>query len=227
MKSLLILVALALPISMAHASDYYYGGGYGQSSEGGVCDAIKEKYQSVYNSKSNIGVCDDKPYGYQFNLTYKAFSPLDFRLAYVTSGNFEGRVGLENANGSFRVEDKIKAYIRGFSLSAVGHIPLSEKFSLNASVGTFKWKGTYSHYRSVSADTGEPKYQAESDSEHQSGNSATYGLNIQWLGEAGTSLVLSWDRYKNITINTGDASIAAPAFNADFTLITLGFQAPY
>ena len=162
--SLLALTAVST-LALSQDTGWYAGLGFGQSKAKNV-------------DCSGTTSCDDKDTafnifgGYRFNKNFGA------ELGYWDLGKY-------TASGT-GFTDEIKA--KGFELSAVGTLPINEKFSIYAKVGAFRWDLDVN----VSA-TG-----LGSASESESGTDLTYAIGFKYHFTKNIAAGLAWQRFNDL-----------------------------
>lgn len=202
-KMLPVAVLLSLPCGAVHAQSqgWYIGAGAGQSraNNAGGCSDLNGVFDPGFSCTSN-----DTSTGWRLFTGYQFNPNLALEAAYVDLGSFKtsasGTVtGIpSSASGS----DKAS----GFSLDAVGTLPLSQEFGLIGRVGIFAW----SLDASASASGGGifPPGSTVTVSDKPSGTSLDFGVGIKYDFNGNIGVRAEWQRFQSIgNSDTGKSDI--------------------
>jgi len=203
----------AAPAVHAQGPGFYLGAGYGITSvdtsnmeiaEGMVAaDPTYDPYPSVNADTEDTGW---KIYlGYQFNdyfaveVEYADLGSYHGSYEATFTDPYYGEYGFEN--GTFH------GSADGYGVSAVGLLPLNDRFELFGKVGVFKWKakggsdwyGTsyYDHDTVSVAQYGEYNFEG-SESGSDDGTDLMFGAGAKWHINDRFALRAEWERFTKV-----------------------------
>lgn len=195
-----VLLPLCSGAAQAQSQGWYIGAGAGQSKVNNAsCSDLNGVFDPGFSCTSNDTSTGWKLFaGYQFNPYLAAEG------GYVDLGNFKasasGRVtGIPaTASGS----DKAS----GFSLDAVGTLPISEQFGLLGRIGIFAWSLDAS--ATASAGGGGAPGASASLSDKPSGTSLDFGVGVKYDFTRDVGVRAEFQRFQSIgNDNTGKSDI--------------------
>src|SRR6266852_3402943 len=174
--ALFALVAASTP-ALSQDAGWYGGLGIGQSTFVGACDGI-----------SSPDSCQEK------NTAWKIFG------GYQFNRNFAGEFGytdLGKTTASFVGFGSASIGARGFELSGVGMLPVSQQFSVYGRLGLFHWDVDFKDGTGLAG------------SASASGTDLTYGLGASFSFTKNSALRLEWQKYQDVgdTNSTGSGDI--------------------
>jgi OmpA-OmpF porin, OOP family len=165
----IVLASAALLAAPAFAQGFYAGGSIGQS------DVDEEVAAGLIDS----GSVDGKDTAFKIFGGYQFTPNLAAEAAYVDLGEttYSGTFGGAPVTGG-------KVEISGFNISAVGILPINEKFSAFGKIGIFIWEAD------ASDTTGGAAFSASDD-----GSDLSFGLGASYAITPTLSLRAEWERF--------------------------------
>jgi OOP family OmpA-OmpF porin len=194
-----LLSALWAGAAQAQSQGWYIGAGAGQSkANNGACSDLSGVFDPGFSCSSNDTSTGWKLFaGYQFNPNFA------IEGGYVDLGNFKasasGTVALVpvTANGSNKAS--------GFSLDAVGTLPVNEEFGLIGRVGVFAW--TLDSTATATSTFGPPGATA-TESDKPSGTGLDFGIGVKYDFNSTVGVRAEWQRFMSIgNDNTGKSDV--------------------
>lgn len=202
-KTLIIALISGMGLTTAHAADsgFYLGGSLGKSKmsdfSGSDVDAVLASVGATSTSTT-----DNKDTGWKAFAGYRIMKYLAVEGAYTNFGDVTARSTITApAPGTLNLKVETQAW----SLSALGILPLNDKFSLFGRLGF----NVSNSDVSVSA-TGSGTTYSSSDSDNDTG--VLYGLGAAYHFTPNVNLRAEWERYDS------DGS------DMDFVSVGLGFS---
>jgi OOP family OmpA-OmpF porin len=200
-KILPVMAVLSLPCGVVHAQSegWYIGAGAGQSkaNNAGSCSDLNDVFLPGFDCTSNDTSTGWKLFaGYQFN-PYLAVEGghVDLGTFKISaSGNFAG-APLPPGPGTASGSDKAS----GFSLDAVGTLPINEQFGLIGRAGLFAWKLDAS---ATASQTNAVPTLSVSASDNPSGSGLDFGVGAKYDFNSVAGLRVEWQRFKSIGNDT-------------------------
>jgi OmpA-OmpF porin, OOP family len=197
-----VLLSACAGAAQAQSQGWYIGAGAGQSkaNNAGSCSDLNGFFDPGFSCTSNDTSSGWKVFaGYQFN-PYVAVEG-----GYADLGNFKVSASgnITAIPASLNASDKAS----GFSLDAVGTLPVGEGFGLLGRIGVFAWK--LDATSSVSGGGfGVPGQGPVTSSDSPSGTSADFGVGVKYDFNSVGGVRVEWQRFKSIgNDNTGKSDI--------------------
>ncbi len=176
--------------TMAPEAGPYVGAAIGESKAKDACDGL--------SGIGFVGNCDEKDTawkvfaGYQFN----RYWGLELGWTDLGESKASGTVG--------GVPATARAEVKGVELTAVGTVPIGERFSLFGKVGAYRWD--VDSRATVGAVTTAPD---------DTGTNFTYGVGLGFHINRNLSIRAEWQRYNDVGDN-------ATTGRSDINLISAG-----
>jgi OOP family OmpA-OmpF porin len=191
-----LLLSLAAGAAQAQKSQGWYigaGGGPTKANNAGSCSDLNGTFDPGFSCTSNNTSTGWKIFaGYQFNPYVAA------EAGYVDLGSFKVSASGNIAAIPATLSGSDKA--SGFSLDAVGTLPLGEGFGLLARLGLFAWK--LDATATASGGGLFPPGSTRSSSDSPTGTSVDFGVGAKYDFNDVAGVRVEWQRFKNI----GDSS---------------------
>ena len=199
-----LVIAFAAP-ACAQTQGWYIGGGIGQSkaNNAGGCSDLNGVFLPGFDCTSN-----DTSTGWKLFAGYQLNEHLALEAGYVDLGNFKISASgnfagppLPPGPGTASGSDKAT----GFSLDAVGTLPINEQFGLIGRIGIFAWTLDAS---SSAAQTGAVNPLSVSTSDKPSGTSLDFGVGVKYDFNRDVGVRAEFQRFQSIgNDNTGKSDI--------------------
>lgn len=195
MQALALLAALAVAAlvpagSTAYAADsgFYAGAGAGMSI-GNFSAAELDRGMAARGFQTH-STLDDKDVGWKLFGGFQFNKYVAAEASYVDLGNIKSNIhGSVNPSSSGAFLQAVAAVhpysVSGFALSAVGLLPVWNRFSLVGRLGLMRWSGE--------ANAGAPS--GASISHHDNGTDLTFGAGVDYRLSDCIGIALGWDRY--------------------------------
>lgn len=185
-KKLLIIALMAgMGMTTAYAADsgFYIGGSFGQSRISDFSGSDVDTELRSIGITSTTGT-DDKDTGWKAFAGYRIMKYLAVEGAYTNFGEASATV---TATAPIAGTANVKLENESWSLSAVGILPLGDKFSLFARLGFNVWNVDASASGTGSGGTA---YSGSDD-----GSGGLYGLGAAYSLTPNLNLRAEWERY--------------------------------